>query len=1076
MNTRIFTAFLLTLLMVGVSFMALVEAGNGGSDPNDDDSDQRSEDWLVLSGTVVDTEGDPVMATLEAFAPEGNSEWAWARSDEGGNYRMDLKMGDYEIKVSAQGFLSQNLRLTIEADTIRDLEMEAVPARDAVLQLTLEGPAQAISVLKDMARNQWLDSQWVHEGFVELTGWAGELELELHPYDQGYLIHRQSVTLTSGETTQLTVVMVPYVESATLTGQVTDDSGAAVEEALVSVTHADSNGYRNSAYSDEEGYYELQLVPGTYGIFASAAGHHHLRTEVALLITEAGPNVHDITLVAKDQVNQPGIVVDQEGQPVAGAEVTAWYYIYTYKGCPECDYLDGTSSNGANGFAPPQSGEQHKVVVDQTTSGTDGRFSLQLPAEESFMVDATAEGLQGDPVWVTTWNPDYQYFAPPQEVRLVLYPVPDVELSGTVTLPDGTYAAGAYLSFYREYRPPNQPYWLEGIWHHSDIEGGCWYVESEEGKKYEIFQTSSNTPLEKVEGNKVALLVQDHEAASYCQIGQTVIVLEHPATRDNGANPADPNSGTDANYEPYYFDWNHQLTGGSTSTDENGAYALELYEGTYELTVRYYSGDVRAMEDVEQGWGTDNSATGYLGPPLRAPELYRYEATVTLEPGQTVLDIQLEKVEDDAMIQGQVTFSDGSDVGERTITVSVNGPDYYNSAIVNGEGAWEIALPHGQVYSYTIYCEDPLVGSVWGKVEVGQKGSTATVTDELQVTTFDSTLMGTVVLDGDPVAGAMVTLWGLGIGNSVPGYPTTEAPSTDPVSYGSDQTNTNYDQAVAGQGVPQREGAIKEGDDTIAMCMPEPYWGPTFTRTVTTDSEGRFSFQVQGGRLYSLGASNWDNTRNELPDENTREGLPNGAVTSSIAPYVAFRHVYVDLDTTVTVELELMEVLTDLTMGGVWWETTDNVPRTLDLTDEAYDGTSWRDIQPGSAADALSGEFPFQVTVTWPTKGNTVEAQILDAEGIPAIGLTVFIFRDDVEYAQAMTMSDGSVSLDLGETAGHDYVFEARAGDEVMAYSAVEGQGEASNIDGGNVLPGLGSISLIALLGVVGFVLNRRRD
>ena len=102
-----------------------------------------------------------------------------------------------------------------------------------------------------------------------------------------------------------------------------------------------------------------------------------------------------------------------------------------------------------------------------------------------------------------------------------------------------------------------------------------------------------------------------------------------------------------------------------------------------------------------------------------------------------------------------------------------------------------------------------------------------------------------------------------------------------------------------------------------------------------------------------------------------------------------------------------------------------------------------------------------------------MEANIADFDGTPAVGLTVVVFRDGQEYSQAVTGSDGTVALELGEPTGHDYAFEARAGDEVMAYAAFEGQDES---DGDSVLPTIGLMAGTAIMGLMALVTARRRD
>ena len=85
-----------------------------------------------------------------------------------------------------------------------------------------------------------------------------------------------------------TVATQAQVNTANLTGLVTDPSGAAIPNVLVQVTGAD-NGYKREVKSDGSGYYSFQDLPiGTYHVAVQAQSFGPLHEDVVLSVGERG--------------------------------------------------------------------------------------------------------------------------------------------------------------------------------------------------------------------------------------------------------------------------------------------------------------------------------------------------------------------------------------------------------------------------------------------------------------------------------------------------------------------------------------------------------------------------------------------------------------------------------------------------------------------------------------------------------------------------------------------------------------------------------------------------------------------
>ena len=71
-----------------------------------------------------------------------------------------------------------------------------------------------------------------------------------------------------------------------------------------------------------------------------------------------------------------------------------------------------------------------------------------------------------------------------------------------------------------------QPFTLSGTMHHTTLEGGCWYLQADGGKHYELVgDTEIVNPLH-VDGQHIAVRVEPSPGmASICMVGEIVRVI-----------------------------------------------------------------------------------------------------------------------------------------------------------------------------------------------------------------------------------------------------------------------------------------------------------------------------------------------------------------------------------------------------------------------------------------------------------------------------------------------------------------------------------------------------------------------
>ena len=79
---------------------------------------------------------------------------------------------------------------------------------------------------------------------------------------------------------------------------------------------------------------------------------------------------------------------------------------------------------------------------------------------------------------------------------------------------------------------------LVGTMKHTEIEGGCWYLETKRGQKYELVGSEENLKKVRVDGRYVTLSVRQAKMmASVCMIGTMVEIL---FVHDTNRYPRDP--------------------------------------------------------------------------------------------------------------------------------------------------------------------------------------------------------------------------------------------------------------------------------------------------------------------------------------------------------------------------------------------------------------------------------------------------------------------------------------------------------------------------------------------------------
>ncbi len=150
-------------------------------------------------------------------------------------------------------------------------------------------------------------------------------------------------------------------DTGAIAGRVVDEEGNSISAAEVSLEDTFPGGFVASARSDVDGTFLLAHVPpGTYAVLC----HHvaSLRTTIRDVRVEERAITEGLEFALRDAPVLAGVVVTASGAPMAGVRVWGW---------------PSGSGRGAG-----------------ATSGDDGRFTILLPQDEPYVLEASQQGYE----------------------------------------------------------------------------------------------------------------------------------------------------------------------------------------------------------------------------------------------------------------------------------------------------------------------------------------------------------------------------------------------------------------------------------------------------------------------------------------------------------------------------------------------------------------------------------------------------------------------------------------------------------------------------------------------------------
>lgn len=282
----------------------------------------------TIRGVVRDGGGQPLRnATVTAENLVCGATGGSARTDASGAYTMTLSAGSYDVEAEAEGYAANAIRRVTLPPAAASVDFTVpLPARYPVSGIVRANSGEALTGAWVSASgcSRLGDSEnTATTGVYTLTLAAGSYQIEASK--SGYTGQSRSLTV-SGPMTGVDFTLAPEsgppLARYFIYGYATDEQGAPLQNVYVrTLSGPDSD----SEYTGSCGRYRLELDrPGTYVIQATKIGYSTPATRTVTL----PPDRADVDFVLSPVVvtyhTVSGVVRDDDGQPVAGADVSVY--------------------------------------------------------------------------------------------------------------------------------------------------------------------------------------------------------------------------------------------------------------------------------------------------------------------------------------------------------------------------------------------------------------------------------------------------------------------------------------------------------------------------------------------------------------------------------------------------------------------------------------------------------------------------------------------------------------------------------------------------------------------------------
>ena len=278
-----------------------------------------------LNGTVTNGTGGPIAgATVTVRNATTGQTAASVTTDASGNYSASLTNGTYDVTASASGYENAShsgVSVTAGSTTDSDFTLGASTAPGTIEGTILNGsddtPIAGASVAVSNASGTVATTTTDSKGVFTASVSAGSYNVSVSA--DGYVgTTFPGVQVTSGQTTRFTGRLTPASNGSTgfVNGTVTNASGPV---AGATVTAYGPTSVQTTT-TDASGNYSVAVEEGFVGLEYSAPGHG-VHSE---FVEATAGNTTRVDVTLREPGTITGTVVDENGDPIAGATVDVW--------------------------------------------------------------------------------------------------------------------------------------------------------------------------------------------------------------------------------------------------------------------------------------------------------------------------------------------------------------------------------------------------------------------------------------------------------------------------------------------------------------------------------------------------------------------------------------------------------------------------------------------------------------------------------------------------------------------------------------------------------------------------------
>jgi gliding motility-associated-like protein len=997
----------------------------------------------TITITVVDENGDPIEGATVTINGE---EYV---TDENGQVTVVLPDGEYDYTVNADGFEDFTGTITVDGEDM-----------DETITMTPETHTITITVV-DENGDPIAGATVTINGENYTTDENGQVTIELPDGEYDYTVEADgyndftgTITVGGEDVDEAVIMIAEQEETHTVTITVVDENGDPIEGATVTI-----NG--EEYVTDENGQVTLELPNGEYDYTVTIDGYD----DFTGTITVGGEDVDETVTMTTETHTVTITVVDENGDPIAGATITINGETYT------------TDENGQVTLELPNGEYDYTVTIDGyedftgtiTVDGENVDETITM-ITETHTITITVLDENGDPIEGAIVTIDGEEYVTDENGQVTLE-LPNGEYDYTVTIDGyddftGTITVGGEdMDETITMTTETHTISITVVDENGDpIEGATVTINGEEYVTDENGQVTLELPNGEYDYT-VTIDGYDDFTGTITMGGEdvdeivTMTTETHTITITVLDENDDPIAGAIVT-----------INGETYTTDENGQVTVTLPDGTYNYTVvadGYHNNGgtitvngedveetVNMVPETEPTYTITITVVDENGDPIEGATVTINGVTYTTdENGQVTVTLpdgtyNYTVVADGYHNNGGTIIVDGEDVDEtitmitetHTITITVvdeNGDPIEGATVtINGEtyttdenGQVTVTLPDG-TYNYTVVAEG-----------YHNNGGTITVegddVDEIVTMTTETHTITITVVDenGDPIAGATVTINGEDYVTDENGQVTIELPDGE------------YDYTVTANGYEDFTGTItvddENVDETITMITEthtititvldengDPIAGAIVTingETYTTDENGQVTVTLPDGTYnYTVVADGYHNnggtiTVNGEDVEETVNMVPETEPTYTI---------------TITVVDENGDPIegATVTINGVTYTTDENGQVTVTLPDGTYNYTVVADGYHNNGGTITVDGEDVDETITMITETHTITITVLDENGDPIEGAIVTI--DGEEY---VTDENGQVTIELPD-GEYDYTVTANGYEDFTGTITVDGE------------------------------------